>query len=98
MAQFTIEIADEDVMTVIGSLCGMYGYKATVTNPDYDPEDEESEPMITNPQSAAQYANQVVRNFIKEVVTAYAVKQAESALQAAREAVAGISITDPTGA
>lgn len=43
-----------------------------------------------------QFANKVCRDFIKEVVTAYAVKQAESALQAARESVAGVEIIDPS--
>lgn len=42
-----------------------------------------------------QYANKVVRNFIKEVTIAYAVKQAETTLQAARESVADISVSDP---
>lgn len=81
MAQFTVEIPDEHVATVVGALCGMYGYDSE------------------NPQdglSAPQFANRVVRNFIKEVTTAYAVKLAESALQTARDSVAGIEISDPS--
>lgn len=32
-----------------------YGYKDTVVNPDYDPEEEGSEPHIKNPVSKADY-------------------------------------------
>lgn len=80
MAAFAIEIADADVATVITALCRVYSYN------EADPQDG---------LTPSQFANRVVRNYIKEVVAADAVKQAESALTAARESVANIGITDP---
>ena len=34
MAQFCINIADDQIGLVIGSMCGIYGYVALVPNPD----------------------------------------------------------------
>lgn len=84
MAQFSVEILDEHVETVIASICGMYDYDSYL-------ETTEDSPAMT----PAQFANFIVRRYITEVTTAYAVKQAESALEEARQSVADITITDP---
>jgi hypothetical protein len=89
MAQFAIEIADADVEAVIGSLCRMYNYSATVDDP------ENPGQMLDNPETPAQFANRMVRNYIRDVVTADAVNQAQGALDAARQSAANVSITDP---
>jgi hypothetical protein len=93
MASFAIEIADADVETVITALCRMYNYSATIADPDNPGQ------AIANPETANQFANRMVRNYIRDVVTADAVNQAQGALDAARQSVANVSITDPaTGA
>lgn len=178
MAQFCINIADEQIGLVIGSMCGIYGYVAMVpnpdpsnhpnpdfnpnlpegpdnlksipfqiSNPDYDPgqpeyiynlanipnpnfnpELEESPEnlsvipnpdynpslpefihnsefianpaynppaMIGNPETAPQFVNRKVREWLTENVKAY---QAQVAAEAARQAIinsTNITITDP---
>jgi hypothetical protein len=67
----------------------MYNYSATVADP------ENPGQTIPNPESPNQFANRMVRTYIRQVVEADAVNQAQSALEAARESVAGVSITDP---
>ena len=71
MAQFCIDIADEDVERVITALCETYGRPAMVDNPDYDPsepEDPDSNPReIPNPETPNEFANRIVRKFISEV-------------------------------
>lgn len=79
MAQFCIDIADEDVERVITALCETYGRPAMVDNPDYDPsepEDPDSNPReIPNPETPNEFANRMVRAFISEVTVAYALKK-----------------------
>lgn len=144
MAQFCVNIADEQVELVITSLCSLYGYVPLVPNPDpLDhpnpdfnpalPEDEgnlrsiprllsnpnyvepeeatgfdmDAEPefilnpawnppaMVPNSESAYQFVNRMVRNWISENVKAY---QAQAAAEAARQAALAatqVEITDP---
>ena len=78
MAQFCIDIADEDVERVITALCETYGRPAMVDNPDYDPSEEDGPDnprQIPNPETPNEFANRMVRAFISEVTVAYAVKK-----------------------
>ena len=77
MAQFCIDIADEDVERVITALCDTYGRPAMVENPDFDPSEEEGPDNpreIPNPETPNEFANRMVRAFISEVTVAYAIK------------------------
>jgi len=78
MAQFCIDIADEDVERVITALCETYGRPAMVDNPDYDPSEEDGPDnprQIPNPETPNEFANRMVRAFISEVTVAYALKK-----------------------
>lgn len=140
MAQFCINIADEQIDLVIGSMCGIFGYQVMVANPDpsnhpnpdFDPNQEEgpenlasipsiipnpnfneNEPegignmstipnpaynppqQIPNPETAPQFVNRMVRQWLAENVKAF---QAQAAAEAARLAAletTQIEITDP---
>jgi hypothetical protein len=121
MAQFCINIADEQIGLVIGSMCGIYGYVAMFPNPDpsnhpnpnFNPalpegaDNLRSVPpsipnpnynppaTIPNPESAPQFVNRKVREWLSENVKAY---QAQVAAEAARQAIinsTNITITDP---
>ena len=75
MAQFCITIADSDVDRVITALCKNYGYSSTIPNPNYNPdlpEDPVTNPAtIPNPESNAQYANRMTRDFLMDHTMAY---------------------------
>ena len=78
MAQFCIDIADEDVERVITALCETYGRPAMVENPDYDPSEEEGPDNpreIPNPETPNEFANRIVRKFISEVTVAEAIRR-----------------------
>lgn len=98
MAQFTIEIADADVNRVLDAVAANYNRQEQVPNPDFDealPESQANVRMIDNPETIAQFANRMVRNFLAENVKAYEVKLAKQAATEAAEASAGVTITDP---
>jgi hypothetical protein len=73
MAQFTISIADEDVDRVITALCKNYGYRSDVPHPDYDPSetDHTTPATMPNPESRAQFANRMTRDFLMDNTVAY---------------------------
>ena len=78
MAQFCIDIADEDVERVINALCSTYGHSEMVENPDYDPNEEDgpdSPRQIPNPETPNEFANRIVRKFISEVTVAEAIRR-----------------------
>ena len=80
MAQFCIEIADDDVERVISSLCATYGRSGQVDNPNFDPSEPagpENTMMIDNPETPNEFANRVVRQFIEEVTVAHEFKVAK---------------------
>lgn len=98
MAQFTIEIADEDVARVLAALAANYNRPDQIPNPDYvfDPEVEPSQEnpeQIDNPETIAQFGNRMVRNFLAENVKAYEVRLAKQ--QAAEALNTDVSISDP---
>ena len=78
MAQFCIDIADEDVERVITALCETYGRPAMVDNPDYDPSEgdgPDNPRQIPNPETPNEFANRIVRKFISEVTVAEAIRR-----------------------
>jgi hypothetical protein len=98
MAQFTIEIADEDVARVLAALASNYNRPDKIPNPDYvfNPEtgpSEENPEQIDNPETIAQFGNRMVRNFLSENVKAYEVKLAKQ--QAAAALNTDVAISDP---
>ena len=84
MAQFSVEIQDEDVNRVITAVCANYGYNSTVENPDFNPEndpDPATNPeTIANPEPQFQFANRMVRTFLMEHTIAYETKLAQQQL------------------
>jgi len=96
MAQFTIEIADEDVGRVLTSLAANYNRLEQVPNPGFDPTQPVSEnnsELIDNPETVSQFGNRMVRNFLAENVKAYEIRLAKQ--QAADALDTNISISDP---
>jgi hypothetical protein len=84
MAQFTIEIADEDVSRVLGALAVNYKRPETIT---VDGEE------VDNPETIAQFGNRMVREFLAENVKAYEVRLAKQ--QAADALNTEVTINDP---
>jgi len=84
MAQFTIEIADEDVNRVLGALAANYKRPETIT---VDGEE------VDNPETIAQFGNRMVRQFLAENVKAYEVRLAKK--QATDALNTDVVISDP---
>ena len=84
MAQFTIEIADEDVNRVLGALAANYKRPETIT---VDGEE------VDNPETIAQFGNRMVRQFLAENVKAYEVRLAKK--QATDASNTDVVISDP---
>ena len=95
MAQFAVEIADEDVGRVLAAMAANYNRPDRLPNPDYipdvsDPEDE----FMDNPETLAQFANRMTRKFLIDHTESYEINQAK---EAARLGVADPpAITDPS--
>ena len=83
-----------------------YDEDATVPNPDYDssiPEDPDTNPstipdpdqeqFIDNPETVAQFANRIVRQFLSDHVQAYEINLAKE--QAAEAVNTEVTISDP---
>ena len=94
MAQFAIEIDDADVGRVLTAIAVNYGRPAQVPNPDFDPDAEVLvDEMIDNPETMAQFANRIVRQFLSEHVAAYELNAARQA--AVDSANTSVNINDP---
>jgi hypothetical protein len=96
MAQFSVEIADQDVARVLNSLAVNYGRPEQVPNPDFDPLQPVSETnseFIDNPETVAQFGNRMVRKFLTDNVKAYEIRLAKK--QAEESVNTDISISDP---
>jgi hypothetical protein len=96
VAQFSVEIADQDVGRVLTALAANYKRPDQVINPDFIEEQEESETnarMIDNPETVAQFGNRMVRQFLAENVKAYEVRLAKQ--QAADALNTDVAINDP---
>ena len=89
MANFAIEIPDEQVERILNALCDNYQYNATVSDPNSDnPQDS-----IDNPQTPYQFANEIVRKYLVENTVSYEAKLARQ--QAMNSLDAAPVITDP---
>jgi hypothetical protein len=98
MAEFKINIPDDQVQRVLDAVAMCHGYQATIPD-DNIPMDEwdEDTNYIPNPESKAQFANRIVREFLKKMVIACESKAAANTARAAAKATAEaeIDITDP---
>ena len=89
MATFAIEIPDEQVERILTALCANYQYDATISDPNSDnPQD-----TIDNPQTPYQFANEIVRKYLVENTVSYEAKLARQ--QAMNSLDAAPVITDP---
>jgi len=93
MAQFCINIADQDVERVIGAMCANYGYQPNVPNPDFnlqvDPGLDNPE-YVVNTESPSEFANRMTRDFLTNNTIAYEVKrEKESVTRPAAPDIAG---------
>ena len=99
MAQFSIEIADEDIERVLSSVAYNYKRPESIANPAFDsnlPIDPVSNPeTIPNPETYHQFANRIVREFLSQNVRAYEVKEAKRVAAEEAENNAGPVINDP---
>ena len=94
MAQFAIDIADENVNRVLDAIAANYNRPETVSNPSFDsslPESESNPRTIDNPESKAAFSNRIVREFLAEHVYAH---EQQLAIQAVESPVS-VTITDP---
>jgi hypothetical protein len=84
MAQFSVEIADQDVNRVLAALAANYRRpeKIIVNGQEVD-----------NPETIAQFGNKMVRNFLTENVKAYEIRVAKE--QAANSVNTSVTINDP---
>lgn len=97
MAQFSIEIADEDVNRVMDAVAANYNWPEVVVNPDFDsgqPVDPATNPeSIPNPENKFVFTNRMVRKFITDHVSAHETREAKKVAEAALDTT--ISISDP---
>jgi ABC-type nitrate/sulfonate/bicarbonate transport system substrate-binding protein len=84
MAEFKIEIADADVGRVLTAVASNYNRPEKVII------DEEE---VDNPETVAQFANRMVREFLSENVKAYEIRLAKE--QAANSVDTSVTINDP---
>ena len=96
MAMFSVEIPDEDTDRVVDALCANYVYGAQIENPDFNDELEsgpDNLETIDNPESRAQFANRMTREFLMSHTYSYELKAArENATSSVQNPPA---ITDP---
>lgn len=95
MANFCVEIADEDLERVITALCANYKYKTKIENPNFDtgsaPDPDTNPETIDNPESTYQFANRMGRKFLMDNTISYENKLAKSKIPSPQSPV----ITDP---
>ena len=84
MAEFKIEIADADVGRVLTAVASNYNRPEKVI---IDKEE------VDNPETVAQFANRMVREFLSENVKAYEIRLAKE--QAANSVDTSVTINDP---
>lgn len=95
MAQFCIEIADEDTLRVMQAVGANYKYKSKIDNPSYNPdipEDPDTNPStIDNPEGLFQFVNRIAREWLMENTKAYELKVAKNSISQPSNP----TITDP---
>tara|TARA_R100000008_G_scaffold70253_1_gene47813 strand:- start:2428 stop:2709 length:282 start_codon:yes stop_codon:yes gene_type:complete len=75
MATFCVEIPDADIERILTAVCANYNYNAQISDPDSD----DPNATIDNPQTTYQFANEQVRKYLIENTVAYEAKQARQA-------------------
>lgn len=99
MAQFSIEIADQDVNRVLNAVAKNYNRPEKIPNPNFDPgrpENPGSNPRdIDNPESVPVFVNRIVRQFLTENVKAFEVKEAKRVAVEQANQNAHPDISDP---
>ena len=99
MAQFSIEIADQDLNRVLNAVASNYKRPEKVSNPSFDadqPEDPETNPsQIDNPETVPQFVNRIVREFLSENVKVFEVREAKRLAAEQASQNAGPDISDP---
>ena len=99
MAQFSIEIADQDVNRVLNAVAKNYNRPEKIPNPNFDPgrpENPGSNPRdIDNPESVPVFVNRIVRQFLTENVKAFEVKEAKRVAAEQANQNANPEISDP---
>ena len=104
MAQFSIEIADDQVERVITEVCANYNYRPQISNPDFDPslEDREGEDYdpstnpetLDNPETQDAFANRMVREYLINNTQAYEIQQLKA--NAVSAMATNPTISDPS--
>ena len=84
MAQFCVDIADDDVERVITAMCANYKYQSQVPNPNFDielPSDPDTNPEnIPNPETSYQFVNRMGREFLMNHTVDYELRQEKAAV------------------
>ena len=69
MAQITFNIPDASLQRIIDAFASEINmYSSEISNPDYNPDDPNSTPTISNPVTPAQFTKQEIIRFIKNTV------------------------------
>lgn len=98
MAQFSIEIPDDQLVEVLNAMGSQYGYQAQVVNPSFDSQLEvsESNPLfIDNPEILSVFVNRITREWLENNVKAHNAKVAAAAAKQAAIDATNLNITDP---
>ena len=98
MAQFSIEIPDDQLTEVLNAMGAQYGYQAQVPNPSFDSQLEasESNPLfIDNPEILSVFVNRITREWIENNVKAHNAKVAAAAAKQSAMDATNLNITDP---
>ena len=81
----TIEGTAQQGILLRDALCANYKYQEKISNPDYNPDDPDSEELIDNPETATQFAKRMVYKTLIDHIRKYRADQADAARIAALE-------------
>lgn len=99
MAQFSIEIPDDQLAEVLNAMGAQYGYKAQIPNPDFNREIDEdpvtNPSQIANPEILTVFVNRITREWLENNVKAHNAKVAAAAAKQAAIDATNLNITDP---
>jgi hypothetical protein len=98
MAQFCIEIPDDQLEEVLNAMGAQYRYQAQVANPSFNSQLEVSESnplLIDNPEILSVFVNRITREWLENNVKAYNAKVASAAAKQAAIDATNLNITDP---
>jgi phenylalanyl-tRNA synthetase beta subunit len=90
MATITLTIPDESLDRVRDKFAAYRGYQEMVTNPDYDPQDAQSQKLIENPVTKTQFLRAELVSFIRRSVRGQEESDAAIAARSSVQDVEGI--------